>query len=236
MPELRVLSAGAAQSVVERLAGEFERETACTIKGTFSAVGAIRDRVVAGEPADVIILTAPLIEELRASGHVEAGTRRDLGQVGGGVAVRAGVPPPDVLSEEALRRRLLAGGQVVCPDPATATAGKTVLRALERLGIAAPLAPRLRYFPNGYAAMKWLAAEGGADDTGITQITEILAAPGITYVGPLPGALQVMTTYSAAVATRVATPREARAFIERLTSGPGRAILAQAGYEVGNPA
>src|SRR5262245_45781277 len=96
----------------------------------------MKARAIAAEPVDVIILTAALIDELVASGHVVSGSRRDLGTVGTGVAVRAGTPAPDVSSEGALRGNLLAASRIVFPDPAIATAGKVVMRALETLGIA----------------------------------------------------------------------------------------------------
>jgi molybdate transport system substrate-binding protein len=110
--------------------------------------------VIAGEPVDVIVLTGALIDELAASGHVAAGSRRDLGTVATGVAVRAGTPLPDVSEVRKLRGNLLAATRVVCPDPATATAGKAVMQVLGRLGILAEVQPRMQYFPNGYAAMK----------------------------------------------------------------------------------
>lgn len=232
MAEIRVLSAGAAQAVIEAIAADFRRETGHAISGEFSAVGAIRQRVLEGNPADLIVLTRAMIDELAASGHVVPGTVADLGTVGTGVAVRAGLPPPDVRTPEALRARLLAATRVVCPDPATATAGKVVLRALERLGIAATVQQRMQHFPNGYAAMRWLAGSRGPAEIGITQITEILANPGVTYAGPLPGDLQVKAVYSAGLAAAAAQPEPARAFIARLTSAAAREVMARAGYEL----
>ncbi len=231
MAELRILSAGAAQAVVERIAAEYTRETGIAVIGEFSAVGAIRERVMSGAAADIILLTGALIDELVAAGRVAPGIRADLGKVGTGVAVRTGAARPDVSSPNALRARLLEAGKVVCPDPATATAGKVVMQVLERLGIAAEMKARMQFFPNGYSAMKWLAASPGAWDIGITQITEIRANPGVTYAGPLPGELQVKTLYSAGLAAGAAEPLQGRAFIERLTSPAGRAVLAEAGYE-----
>jgi molybdate transport system substrate-binding protein len=188
--------------------------------------------VLEGAPADVIVLTGALIDELAASGHVAGGSRADLGKVGTGVAVRAGTPIPDVSSAGALRERLLAATRVVCPDPAIATAGKVVVQLLERLNAADAVKPRLQYFPNGYAAMKWLAESRGADELGITQITEILANPGVTLVGPLPGELQVRTVYAAGLAARPADVPAAREFLARLTGA--RKVLAKAGYEFDN--
>ena len=217
--------------MVELTAGPFTRETGCEVQGAFGAVGAMKARVVAGEPVDVVILTAVLVEDLVASGHVVAGSRRDLGTVGTGVAVRAGTPAPDVSSERALRDHLLAARLIVFPDPAIATAGKVVMRALEKLGIADGLRSRVQHFPNGYAAMSWLAQSQGRMETGITQTTEILANKGVTYAGPLPAALQMKTVYSAGLATGAPNPDAARQFIARLTHPAARPMLEAAGYE-----
>lgn len=231
MAVIRILSAGAAQAVVERIAAAYTRETGNGVRGDFGAVGAMKARVLAGEPVDLVVLTAALIEELAQSGHVVPGSRHDLGKVGTGVAVRAGTPLPDVASARALRGNLLAATKVVCPDPATATAGKVVVRALEQLGIAAQVRPQMQYFPNGYAAMKWLAESRGPLEMGITQVTEILANPGVTYAGPLPGELQTATVYAAGVAARAQNADGAREFIARLTAASARPLLAKAGYE-----
>ena len=231
MAAIHILSAGAAQSVAEKITDRFTRDAACEVKAAFGAVGAMKARVVAGEPVDVVILSAALIEELVASGHVVAGSRRDLGTVGTGVAVRAGTPLPDVSSGRPLRGNLLAARRIVFPDPAIATAGKVVMRALETLGIAAEVGPRLQLFPNGYAAMRWLAQSGGLLEVGITQTTEILANKGVTYVGPLPAELQMKTVYSAGVAAAARNPDAARDFIDRLTAPAARGLLEAAGYE-----
>ena len=234
MAVIRILSAGAAQAVVEKVAAIYARDTGIEVKADFSAVGTMKQRVVAGEPVDVILLTSALVDELAVSHHVVPGSRADLGKVGTGVAVRTGAPLPDVSSEPALRGILLAAHRIVCPDPAVATAGKVVMRTLEKLEIAVQVQPRMQFFPNGYAAMKWLAESRGGLELGITQITEILANPGVAYVGPLPGALQMKTIYSAGVAARAANAPAAAEFIRRLTSVSARPILAKAGYEFEN--
>ena len=59
---LRILSGGAAQGLVGALAPQFEAETGCEIGGTFGAVGAMRDKLLAGEPADLLILSRALID------------------------------------------------------------------------------------------------------------------------------------------------------------------------------
>lgn len=229
---IRILSGGAAQAVVEAVARGFRRDTGHTVDGEFSAVGAMKAKLVAGDAVDLTILTAPLIDELIKGGHVVAGSRIDLGKVGTGVAVRAGTPLPDVSSVKTLRGNLLAASAIACPDPAVATAGKVVMTMLERLGIAAQVRVRMRFFPNGYAAMGWLAASSGVLEIGITQVTEILPNNGVEYAGPLPDEFQMKAVYSAGLASRAANPGPAREFMSRLASPATRGILAAAGYEL----
>jgi molybdate transport system substrate-binding protein len=90
----------------------------------------------------------------------------------------------------------------------------------------------MTFFPNGYAAMSWLAANGSAGDLGITQVTEILPNKGVTYAGPLPEAFQMKAVYSAGIAGNAAEPQLAKSFIDRFAAPSARAMLADAGYEL----
>jgi molybdate transport system substrate-binding protein len=233
MATLRILSAGAAQAVVEQIIEAFERDTGNTVTADCGAVGAMKKRVVDGEAVDGTLRTRALIDELLASGHVAAGTVHDLGKVGTGVAVRAGTPLPDVSSDEALRANLLAATRIVFPDPSTATAGKVVMRMLESLGIADKVRDRIQFFPNGYAAMKWLGQSSGTLEIGMTQVSEILANTSVSYVGPFPEKYQMKATYSVGLASGAASPELARDFIGRLSAPAFRERLKAAGYELG---
>lgn len=233
MVVLNVLSAGAAQSVVQKVIADVQRASGISVDVAFGAVGAMKARALAGNngaPADVIVLTDAMIDELIASGFVTPG-RFDLGKVGTGVAVRAGVAKPDVGNADSLRAALRAASVIVFPDPAIATAGKIVMACFEQLGIAGEVAERIKLFPNGNAAMCWMAADGDARCIGITQNTEILPIAGVTYVAPLPDAFQAKATYAAGCAAATAHRAEAADFITRLTSPAARPMLAAAGYE-----
>ncbi len=156
--QLHILSGGAAQGLVSALAPQFERETGYGIAGTFGAVGAMRDKLLAGEPADLLILTRALIEELTALSHVVAGSAADIGTVHTAVAVRDGDPVPAVGDAANLRAALLGADAIYFPDPKLATAGIHFAKVLDRLGIASEAAGRLKTFPNGATAMAALAA------------------------------------------------------------------------------
>jgi hypothetical protein len=78
--------------------------------------------------------------------------------------------------------------------------------------------------------MRWLAADGGAQDVGITQNTEILPNKGVTYVGPLPDAFQMKTIYSVGIAARSQNARLAQDLVGRFAAA--RSLLVEAGYEI----
>ena len=72
MKIVRILSGGAAQGLVEALQPAFEASTGCRIDGVFGAVGAMKGRLLAGEPVDIMILSRALIDGLARDGHVVA--------------------------------------------------------------------------------------------------------------------------------------------------------------------
>jgi len=228
---LHMLSGGAAQGVVAALSAEFQAATGYAIDGTFGAVGAIKEKLLGGAPADVLILSRALIDELADAGQVVAGTRADLGRVRTGVAVRTGDPVPNVTTAERLRTALRAAGAIFFPDPQRATAGIHFARVLEGLGIAAEVAGRLSTHPNGATAMRALAQASSARPIGVTQITEILNTPGVALVGPLPREFELATVYTAAVCTNAAAPEAARRLVALLAAEGRRPLREQAGFE-----
>ena len=149
MKTLRILSGGAAHGLVERIRPAFEAETGCKIDGTFSAVGAMRDKLLAGEPADVVILSRALIDELAKSGHVVAASVTDIAKVATAVAVRQGDRLPNVATADALRAALAGADAIHFPDPAQATAGIHFAQVIKKLGLWEQVESRLRLGPNG---------------------------------------------------------------------------------------
>jgi molybdate transport system substrate-binding protein len=217
MKSLRILSGGAVQGLVEALRPAFEQKTGCRIDGTFSAIGAMRERLLKGEAADLMILSRALIDGLARDGHVAAVT--DIGAVETAVAVRTADTRPDVGSASALRAALLAADEIHFPDPQQATAGIHFAKVLAELGIAAEVASRLRTAPNGATAMRALAVSSARRPIGCTQATEILSTPGIVLVASLPLGCDLATVYTAGITANAAARDEATTLVAMLTDG-----------------
>ena len=228
MSSLHILSGGAAQGLVNQLRGNFYNETGRSIEGHFGAVGAMRDRLLSGEPCDVLILTDALIDELTIAGRVQAGSARALGRERTGIAVQSGKAHPAVDTPDALKAALRAARGIYFPDPVRATAGIHFMNVLKRLGLADELAGALRPYPNGATAMKEMSACNEPGLIGCTQVTEIRYTPGVELVGMLPREFELATVYTAAVSSRADQPQAARMLID-LLAAPASAELRRAG-------
>jgi len=227
---MAVLSAGAAKGVVDALAPAFQQATGITIAGTFGAVGTIRERFLAGEACDVLILTATMLEGLADEGRVLPETHAVLGEVPTGIAVRHGDPHPAVADAPALRASLARAPAWYCPDTARATAGIHFLRVLRDLGLESDAADRIHAYPSGAVAMQALAESASAGAIGCTQVTEILYTPGVDLVGVLPAALSLATRYAVAVNARAREPDLARSLVRLLTSRDTLELRARGGF------
>ena len=229
--DLHVLSAGAAQGLVAALAPRFLADTGVALHTTFGAVGAIREKLFAGEPCDVLILTAAMLDELAAGGHIAASACMPLGQVGTGIGVRATDALPDIEDRAALERSLRAATDIFLPDPQRATAGIHFRRVLEQLGLFDELAPRLRPHPNGATAMRAMAQSHGGTPIGCTQISEIMFADGVTLVGPLPKEFELATVYTVVAWSGARQPALAQRFATLLSGPESASLRKEAGFE-----
>ena len=218
--ELRVLSGGAAKSLVDPLARSFAR---AKVEVRYQPMGPIAESLAHGAEADLVIVTEETLPRLEREKLVRRGAK-PIARVGIGVAVNEKAPTPDISTVEALRRTLLAASSVVYIDPKVGTSGKHVAEVLERLGIAAEVNAKARLAQGGYIVEP---VGRGEIELGIHQISEILPVKGVKLVGPLPPELQKYTTY---VAVPVAESRLVLDFIDYLTGPEARARLAQAGY------
>jgi molybdate transport system substrate-binding protein len=229
---LQLLSGGAAQGLVGQLAPRFSQSHGLEVRGTFGAVGAMRDKLLAGEACDILILTQSLVEQLAQDGHVDAGSITPLGVVKTGIAVKIGEATPNIDGAAELKAALLRAPAIYFPDPEKATAGIHFMKVLRALGIDRELASGIRTFPNGATAMGEMAKSPERGVIGCTQVTEILYTPGVQLAGLLPPGFELATVYAACVCTKAQQPQAARDFI-RLLSGEGAAaVRASCGFEV----
>ena len=167
------------------------------------------DKLRAGTPADIVVLTESILADLASQGLVLTASIADIGLVQTAIAVRSGDPLVSVEDAAQLRDAFLGSDAIFVPDTVASTAGIHVAKILKRLGIAEAVATRLKIFPNGATAMRNLAASRAAKPIGCTQATEILNTAGVSISGALPGEYALSTIYTAGITAQAINPSQA---------------------------
>jgi molybdate transport system substrate-binding protein len=183
-------------------------------------------RVQAGEAFDVVALASDAIEKLAASGHLVGDSRVNMVRSAVAIAIPAGAPRPDISTEVALKATVLAAPAL---GYSTGPSGVQLTKLFERWGIAAQIAPRIVTPPPGVSVGSLVAK--GEVMLGFQQLSEMTGVPGIEVIGGLPEAVQIVTTFSAGVATTSTQPEAARALLGFLASPATAAIKQRHGMQ-----
>jgi molybdate transport system substrate-binding protein len=209
---LRGISSMATKALLGDLARRYEQHAGVQV--AIESVGGVdaARRVAAGEAFDAVFLAADAIDKLIAGGSVLA-PRVDLVRSGVSVAVRAGAPRPDIGSEGAVKRAVLAARTV---GYSTGPSGTALLKLFERWGIASALQGRLVQAPAGTPVGALVAR--GEVELGFQQLSELMSLQGIEIVGPLPDAIQIVTIFSGAVGAKASDAHAARALLDFMAS------------------
>jgi molybdate transport system substrate-binding protein len=221
---IKVMSDSPLKPALTRVANLFCQETDNQITLEFDPSPAVKKRIDDGESADVVIVQPDFAEELTKSGKVRAGDRPIIAHVGVGLGNRTDSPAYDISTVEKLKSTLLGADLLVFNN---VKSGEAFARAIERLGIAETLKPRImRTAPNGIFAP---VLEGKGNDMAAGTIPLIMTTPGIKLLDPLPGDFQSMLTYTAVLMTGAPQPATAEIFIKFLVSAKAKATFAANG-------
>ena len=208
MTPLRMISSMATRQVLAELTAGHEGSGGSPT--TLEAVGGVdaARRVQEGEVFDLIVLAANALAQLESAGKTVAGSTVALVRSGVSVAVPEGTPQPDISTEEALKAAVLAAPTL---GYSTGPSGTHLLKTFERWGVLETVRPRIVQAPPGVPVARLVAQ--GEVALGFQQLSELLHVPGIAIVGPLPPGVQIMTTFSAALAATCRQPDAARALL-----------------------
>lgn len=227
--EIKVLSAGAFKPVVAALAPDFEKQTGHKVTIDNDTAGGLARRITGGEAFDLVVIPPGGVEPLVKAGKVVDGSAVRLARVAIGVAVKKGAPAPDIGSVAAFQEALLKARAVAYIDPAAGGSSGIYLSELfVKLGIADRIKPKAVLVPGGLVAERLVNDQA---DIALHQISEILAVPGATLVGPIPREIQNYTVYAGALGTGARDTAAARALLAALRGPGAEAILKDKGME-----
>ena len=229
MTKIKMLAAGATEGPLTELIPEFMGVSGHEVDIEFGTVGAMKDRFVGGEKADVIALSTVVLDALEKEGRLAPGSRAELGRASCGVAIRDGFLTPNIATPETFKKALLAARSVAMTDPAQGgSSGIYFAKLLERMGIAEDMKDKLIYGKAGRDVgmlVRNLRAE-----LGVTFTSEFIPIEGLRVVGNFPKEYEFVNAYGAAVATGGAF-EPARALLSFLGSAASRKRFADYGLE-----
>jgi molybdate transport system substrate-binding protein len=228
MAAIKVMSGGAPKEVFGVLTPAFEEQSGHKVSYTFAVMAALRDRLAAGEAADVLVMPTNILDGYEKAGVVRSGGRAVLGLVSVNAVVRAGAGKPDLSSVEAVRRAMLAARKVVFATPGMTPSGTHMGKLVEQLGIAEAMTGRIIHRPALEGGVELVAS--GEADLGFWPKSEVIGASGLALVGPLPPEIQLTTIYGAAVTAASAVAEAGAAFVAFMRDPAHRAAWERGGF------
>jgi molybdate transport system substrate-binding protein len=193
---LKIISSMATKEVLKTLAQDFQ---------------ALQGR--AGETFDLVVLAANAIDQLIGEGHVRTASRVDFVTSGIVAAVKTGGRSFDISSELALKQAILNAKTL---SYSTGPSGVYLEKLFAKWGIAEQIKDRLVLAPPG-VPVGGLLVKAEAE-LGFQQLSELINLPGLTLLGPLPPEVQLITTFSAGIASTVSQQDAAQRFLEFIVS------------------
>ena len=225
--QVTLLSSNGVREAVNELIPQFEKATGHRVHVIWDGTLNIKKRIGSGEVADLVVMPAEDVDALIASGGLTPGSRVDLAKSIIGVAVRSGIAKPDVSTSDSLKRALLAAKSIVI---SSGPSGVYLLDLWKKQGILESLQPKLKQLQSGQGVGEAMAR--GEGELGFQQVSELLHASGITYVGPLPAAIQKVTIFSGGIPKTAKDVAVAREFLTFLKNPRNAAVLKKAGLEL----
>jgi molybdate transport system substrate-binding protein len=213
--DVHVLASNGIKAVVEELRPQAERAIGRPLAIEFNSSSALKQKIETGEAFDVAILTSELLDELTKSGKIASGGSAGIARSGIGIGIRAGAPKPDIHSAAALKQTLLKAKSITFAQDGASRA--YIVKMLDRFGIAEDVKSKI-ILEQGSTRAAARVADGSAEII-MTLVSEILPAPGVELLGPLPAEVQNYVSMSAGVGAKARNADAAKALIKFL-SGP----------------
>ena len=220
---VRVLASNGVRAVIEELKPQCERTIGHPLAIQYGSTSDLMKRIDGGETFDLTVLTAEGIGRLANEGKVNGFTRADIARCGVGVGIRKGAPKPAIATPEEMKSALLNARFVAYA--ADGASRVFVERMEQKLGIADQMKAKTMLTHGSGEATADVAS--GKADLVLTLGSEILPAPGVQLIGPLPAQLQGYVNFVAAASAKARNVDAAKAVIQYL-KGPTAAPVYKA--------
>lgn len=226
---ITIFAAASTTDVLERIAAEYEKETACSVSTVFAGSGTLARQIEAGAPADLFLsANTDWVDWIENAGLVRPANKTDLlsNQLVFIVSAHNTDTRLNIQQADGVRS-YLGDGKLAIGDPNTVPAGRYAQTALRHFGLGGLEDRQIVRASSVRSALTWVAR--GEATVGIVYRTDAAIDKDVRIAGLIPSIDGIDIVYPLALIGR--TPNSAaRAFFEYLQSYDAATLFADHGF------
>jgi molybdate transport system substrate-binding protein len=212
--EVKLISVGGVKGALDKIVADYTKASGNTVNYTVGSPLVVSQKLAAGEVFDVVVQSAPAMDDYAKLGGLKADTRVKVARGGIGMAVAPNATPPDIATAAAFKKTLIDAKSIAVGDPATPNGSGILIKAiLENSGVMDDIKPKLQVV--GLDPGQQQIAKGEIE-IGFFNISEV--RPFVKYGGPVPAPLQRYTNYDAAVTAKTTEAEAAAGLLKTIVS------------------
>jgi molybdate transport system substrate-binding protein len=225
--EVKLISVGGVKGALDLIIADYTKETGHTVKYAVGSPLIVSQKLAAGEAVDVVVQSAPAMNDYAKLDGLKAETRAPVARGGIGMAVRQGAAVPDISTPDAFKKALLTATSIGVGDTAMPNGSGIVIQSiLGKSGIMDEIKSKLKVV--GLDPGQEMISKGEIE-LGLMNISEVRSF--VKYAGPVPAPMQQYTNYEAAVTAKATASGPALALVKKLSSASSADRWTTAGLE-----
>ena len=223
--EITLLAPGPIREPLDKLLAGFQTKTGTRVKVTYAGGVPTRKQVASGKGLDVDLLFAPFQEVLK-TGNIVPGSATVVARVRLALAVKKGAPKPDISTPAAVKKTLLDAKSITSVDPEQGSVGGIAQAALDKLGIADQVKPKLKWVATG-GVVQDLVAKGDVE-IALGPYLSDMNNPGVDVVGALPPGASTPVDITGFLSSSLKDTKTAKALVAYLKSSEAAPVWKEA--------
>jgi molybdate transport system substrate-binding protein len=223
--EITLLAPGPIREPLDKLLAGFQTKTGTRVKVTYAGGVPTRKQVASGKGLDVDLLFAPFQEVLK-TGNIVPGSATVVARVRLALAVKKGAPKPDISTPAAVKKTLLDAKSITSVDPEQGSVGGIAQAALDKLGIADQVKPKLKWVATG-GVVQDLVAKGDVE-IALGPYLSDMNNPGVDVVGALPPGASTPVDITGFLSNSLKDTKAAKALVAYLKSSEAAPVWKEA--------
>jgi molybdate transport system substrate-binding protein len=223
--EIKLLAPGPIKEPLDKLLAAFESKSGTHVKVTYAGGVPSRKQVAEGKGLDVDLLFAPFPEVLK-TGNIVPSSATVVARVRLALAVKKGAPKPDISTPAAVKKALLDAKSISSVDPEQGSVGGIAQAALDKLGIAEQVKPKLKWVRGGDVVQDLVAK--GEMEIALGPYLSDMKNPGVDVLGPLPPGASTPVDITGFLSNSLKDTKGAKALLVYLRSSAAAPIWQEA--------